>query len=309
MNLIPVTSQETYGFSLDFKSGFLYGTAYEIIYPDSFSSCYLSELQWNLKPLYFAGIYSEYAPKNPVEKIGFYGSVELTLGLPMKTGVMEDRDWLTEAEIPGSLTLFSSHENDTKTAILADLKLGFSLPLVEFFFMRLYLGFSYMYYKIEALNGYIQYGDNVTPPYSPWDPEWPKIPVSGLGVDYSQHFFLFYPGLEFCLKTKKTMLNIGISVSPLIGCITIDNHYMRYPSFKIKSYLSGGLFAEPKIKLKFNFHGNFSAGLAFSYRYISGMRGNAEQKNNLTGVTTNHYDISGAEFKAVLGELLIGFSY
>ncbi|MDR0320701.1 MAG: omptin family outer membrane protease [Treponema sp.] len=314
--VFSVAGQGTHTFNLDLKIGAMYGTAYEIIYNNSANSQYNSELQWNIKPLWFTGLSVEYVPKEPYKKNNIYGAIELIIGLPIETGLMEDRDWLTPTTTPGSLTLFSSHENKTNAAILANFECGLSLPLTNNILMKVYLGFSYMYYKFEAWDGYIQYGSNnhqpnEANPYTPWDSSWTKVQMYGLGIDYTQHFFIVKPGIEFIWEIKSFRLNIGISVSPLIACITEDNHYQRNPSFLLNSNLSGGLFIEPKMRFLYMFFDNFGVGVSFSYRYIEGLRGDIEQSEYLTTgtVTKKFANISGVAYSAFTAEITVRVTF
>ena len=284
----------------------MYGTAYELIYDESKNSKYTSELQWNIKPLWYAGLFFEYGPKEPSVTMGFYGAIYLKIGLPMKTGVVEDRDWLTPASTPGSLTLYSSHENKTSASVIADLEPGISFPLINNLSLKLYLGFSYMYFKFEGSDGYTQYGDNnriasQTNPYIPWNSGWPKNYISGLGIDYVQNWFILKPGIEFVWSNKYFLINASFSASPLVGCFSIDNHYHRNPHFQTRSNLSGVVYFEPKVDFLYKINNRFGFGLSFSYRHIGEIKGDVEHEEYFTTgtVKNNYYNIGGAAYKAI----------
>jgi len=311
LSVCPAASQQDYAVTMDFSTGFLYGTSYELIYDTAGNSQYVSELQWNMHPLLFAELSVEYGLKEPFQKIGFYGALDIKLGFPMKTGVMEDRDWLTPTTTPGSLTLFSSHENKTKSAVMADLEAGISLPLINNMSINLYLGFSYMYFKFEGWNGYSQYGPNnhiatQSNPYVPWDSSWSKDSINGLGINYTQHWFILKPGIGFLWNTKYFTLKAGVSASPLVGCYAIDNHYQRVPSLQTRSDLSKSFYVEPMAEFLYKFNNRFSLGVSFSYRHIEEARGDIEQDEYFpTGtITTKFQNISGAAYKAFAGEVV-----
>jgi outer membrane protease len=125
----PVLAEEkaAYALSFGFESGIFYGTSTEIVYTASGSSQYLSELQWNVTPLFFMGLSAEYGiqKSQAFQKNSFFGKIEIDVGLPFETGVIEDRDWKYPASVPGSpLTHFSSHRNQTKAAIVSGLSGG-----------------------------------------------------------------------------------------------------------------------------------------------------------------------------------------
>jgi len=314
----PAAGQQGHSVALDFRTGFLYGTSYELVYEADWNSQYVSELQWDIKPLWFAGLSVKYGYgiQEFSHTIVFYTALGVKLGFPMKTGAMEDRDWLTPTTTPGSLTFFSSHENHTKSAIISDWEAGISLPLVTNLSIDLYLGLSYMYFKFEGWNGFTQYGANnhiatQSNPYVPWDSSWPKDNINGLGIDYTQHWIIARGGVDFILDTDYFKVKVGVSLSPKVGCIAIDNHHKRVPRIQATSGLSGTFYVEPEAEFLYKFNDRFSIGLSFSYRYIDVVRGNLEQDEYFsTGTkTTSYQDISGAAYKAFTGEVVFRTSF
>jgi outer membrane protease len=316
VSICSVTGQTNYAVTLGFRTGFLHGTAYELVYDQDKNSPYVSELQWNMQPLWYGGIIIEYGPKEPSVNIGFYGVLGLKLGVPAKTGAMENRDWLTPTTTPGSLTMFSSHDNHTKAAIIVDLEPGISLPLINNLSMYLYPGLSYMYFKFEGRDGYTQYGSNnrvatQNNPYVPWDSSWPKNSIYGIGIGYEQHWFIVRPGLGFIWNLKNFAIDASISVSPLIVSYTVDNHYKRSPPFEARSSLSGGFFVEPKVSLFYEFVSRYGVGLSFSYRHISETSGDIEQEEFITtgNVKNTFRNIGGSAYKAYALETFFKVSF
>jgi len=305
--------QQGHSLTLDFRTGFLYGTSYELLYEADWNSQYVSELQWNIKPLWFTGLSVKYGYglQESSYSTVFYAALGVKLGFPMKTGTMEDRDWLTPTTTPGSLTLFSSHENKTKSAVIADLEAGMSLPLFDNLSINFSLGLSYMYFKFEGWNGYTQYGANnhiatQNNPYVPWDSSWPKESTNGLGIDYTQQWIIARGGVNFILDMDYFNAKVGVSLSPKTGCIAVDNHYQRVPRIQATSSLSGTFYVEPGAEFLYKFNDLFSLGLSVSYRYVDKARGDLEQNEYFSTrtVTTNFQNISGAEYKALTGEVI-----
>jgi outer membrane protease len=108
------TGQEkSYAVTFGIETGLLSGTSREIVYNGTHSRQYISELQWNMKPLWFIGVMTGYGPRDPLKKIAFFTELEIKVGIPAKTGSIEDRDWLTPVTTSGALTHFSSHDNKT----------------------------------------------------------------------------------------------------------------------------------------------------------------------------------------------------
>jgi outer membrane protease E len=301
--------KSSYAFSLSVETGILYGTSYEIVYDTSSSQRYLSELQWNIKPLFFAGLSAEFGPRNPLDKFSFFAELEIKAGLPGKTGEIEDRDWLYPVTVPGSLTHFSSHENHTKMAFLADLGGGVSFPLGKIFVLKIALNFSYMFFKYESWNGYIQYGPNrYTPPpdYVPFDSSFTKEPLYGLGMDYTQHWFILSPAVALVVPGKRVSFSFSVAVSPVVACIAFDNHFLR--DLLTHERMFGGIFLEPEGNFFFAFSDFFGIGLSGSYRYIDGTRGDRYDTEN--GIDKPWMrNIAGAGYRAFQGKAVFKFTF
>ncbi|MDR1306938.1 MAG: omptin family outer membrane protease [Treponema sp.] len=266
---------QPYAFSLSAGPGMMYGTAYEIVYQDSASEDYLSELRWELKPLWYLGLKASFGPGDILRRWGISLELAVKAGLPMKTGTLEDRDWLTST-VPGSLTHFSSHDNKTRAAVLADLDFAFSLPFKGRFFFKPLLSLDYVFLSMEARNGYIQYGPNYpsssrTAPYEPWSSSWKKEPMTGSGITYIQHWILLSPGIGFGAVLDRVTLEASFKITPAILCITIDNHLLWGTVFT--DYMAGGLALEPALDISVELAKNMSLGLTASYRHMVKTRG------------------------------------
>ncbi|MDR0288288.1 MAG: omptin family outer membrane protease [Clostridiales bacterium] len=296
---------EKHGFSLSGGMGIFYGTSYEIVYKYSGEKEYLSELQWNIKPLLYFGINLDYGLKEPTENRGFFIGIGLKAGIPMQTGIIEDRDWEYNVTPAGSLTHFSSHENHTKAAFFLNINSGYSLPVWKLI-LKFYLNFDYMYFKWEARNGYTQYGPNgnFIPPYIPWEPSFPKKdPPSKLGITYSQHWILFNTGIGAEFPLGRFAILASVYIGPAI-CIAFDYHHNRNITFIDTVYK--GLYLKPKLGVSFTFTNHFEISLSAMYTYIGETRGDTSEKIN--GIITNkYYDTGGAAFKAFEGSLLVKY--
>jgi hypothetical protein len=322
--------KSSYALSMGVESGILYGASYEIVYDSASSRRYLSELQWDIKPLLFAGLSAELRPRNLLDRIGFFTAFEIKAGLPGKTGVTEDRDWFPNVPTaPGSLTHFSSHENQTKAAFLADLAGGVSFPLGKTAVVKLSLNFLYMFFKHEAWNGYAQYGlyspdssltDASNSNYNkyendhcvPWQPDWYKFYIFGLGMDYTQHWFILSPGIALVIPGKRASFSFSAAVSPAIACIAFDNHFRGVPPFLTHERMFGGIFLETEGNFFFAFSDFFGIGLSASYRYIGGTRGDRYDTQYYTGneIDTPWYrNIAGAGYRAFQGKAVFKITF
>jgi outer membrane protease len=308
-----------YRFSIKTQAGILWGTSYEIVYANSQDMTYLSELQWKTNPLWYGGLAAAFAPAEPFSRIGFFAELGLKVGVPVKTGVMEDRDWFPKADPPGALTHFSSHENRSTFALLADLRLGVSFPVSRNFFLKLSVDPSYMFFGFEAWNGYYQYGqyDRNDPNSNksngnydkgtdadclPWRQDWYKTKISGMGISYDQHWFLVSPRGEAILKLGRFTLSAALALSPFTFCYAIDNHALR--DMIVEDAMMMGLFIEPKGSVLFALNGAISLGIEAGYRHISGMRGNTKYTQN--GVETPWVEnVAGAGYRVFEGAVVL----
>jgi outer membrane protease len=299
-----------YAFSVSAEWGILYGTSYEIVYYSDSSRRYLSELQWNIKPLFFAGLSAELGPRDPLNGFAFFTGLEIKAGFPGTTGVMEDRDWFPNVpSAPGALTHFSSHETRAKAAFLADLGGGVSFPLGTIAAVKLSLRFSYMYFKNEAWNGYTQYGSNPTntsQDCEPWQSDWNKVYRNGLLVDYTQHWFIASPAVALVVPGEHLSFSFSAALSPAVACIAFDNHFLR--NLLTHERMIGGIFFETEENLFFAFSDALGIGLSLSYRYINGTRGDRYDTEN--GIDTPWWrNIAGAGYRAFQGKAAFRFTF
>jgi len=301
---------QSYGFTLSSNIGFLYGTAYEIVYTGSGENNYLSELRWDIKPLVYFGLDLDFGPKEPLKQWGLFFGAGIKAAFPMETGVMEDRDWLPTCSVPGALTHFSSHENHTKAAFLLNLDSGFSLPLGKFV-LKFFLNLDYMYFKWEAWNGYTQYGDNYPfdSLYIPWNSNssFTKVPIYGLGITYSQHWILFNTGIGAELFLDRFTFSAAVFAGLPI-CIDIDEHHMGLRPFRTIGVLTRGFAVKPKLDVFLSLSDRVDIGLSAAFLYIGETRGNFKQKES-GSVGVWFLDQEGARLKAFEGSFTIKYRF
>ncbi|MDR1390383.1 MAG: omptin family outer membrane protease [Treponema sp.] len=297
---------DEYEFTLGVGAEFYYGTSFEIVYREN--GDYLSELQWELKPLFLLALKASLGPKKNARKRGFFSELELAAGIPAKTGSMEDRDWL-ESTVPGSLSLFSRHDNHTNGAFTVEATAGVSFPLGSLFFIDPLVSFDYMYFDFESHDGYIQYGGNspenpdgsVKTDNLPFDPSWPKIYTAGRQVRYRQYWFLLSAGSRFGLYYNGFFCNFSFKITPLVFCYAVDTHYLRNLYFTDTMF--GIVYMEPQLTLGCDM-GKFRLEGFFSYRYIAGTIGFQEVIDVNSGSSTSGFG-AGAGFESFRGGITI----
>jgi outer membrane protease len=252
-------------------TGVAYGLAREIVYDTYAGKSYvLSELDWDLKPLVYA--------KGNLEidtSIGFTASLGVRLGIPMKTGLTEDSDWLNYAFNGDTIkTNYSRSDCYTERAILMDTQVGWDLQLADWIALEPFLSFGLMDFQWAARDGYFQYppGYPAAPLPYPDSATDPVKPISGTSVIYQQTYFIPAFGLSAKLRFGRSFAGtVSFAVSPWVFCNDVDNHEFGGQNFY--DAMAYGLLLEPKVALDWQVSGRVRLSLDVSYRSISGLVG------------------------------------
>jgi outer membrane protease len=297
----PVPRQFPYTFSVGASTGFLYGQGEEIVYKYENSDVYLSQLLWDLKPLFYVGSALSFSRRDPGEKLGFFGELLVKFGIPRQTGSMEDRDWMSIVN-NNDLTHFSSHDNYTKGVLLIDFSTGISLPLPFKTgpFLKSFIGLSYMRFKWTAQDGYYQYAERTgTGIYEPWDESIEKTMVYGPAIAYSQEWLIFTLlgySLDIPLFDFFT-LSFSFQMGPVIFCKARDDHLIK--GVQYNDYVSGGIMLEPRGEVVFSPHQRVLLSLYCGYRRIRGSRGESLEIWQSGAEARSEFDSAGAGYAAL----------
>ena len=289
-----------YGFSLTPKTGVLYGHAEEIVYKYPGEDQYLSELLWDLKPLVYFGLGLDFGPRDPFKRHGFTADGSVKFGLPMNTGIIEDRDWGPESH-NDYLTHYSRHDAVSGFTLTAELSAGFSWRLTDFLALGAYGEFTYMRYTWDAKDGYAQYaGTDIHGDYYHWSGDISKYYTSGVGIKYAQNWFILSPGISLAGRLGKYFTLRGdICYSPLIYSVNRDDHvnkrliFWDYPALGHHVYGGG--------KFTFAPSDNLDLELSVFYRLIKGSRGRSYEQSADPGsfAYQSSSDSAGGGFSAL----------
>ena len=265
-----------YGLSLFPLTGIFYGQSEEIVYKYSSGRQYYSQLLWDLKPLVYTGLGINFGPRDPYKNIGIITEASLKYGLPFKTGIMEDRDWMDKDY--DFLTHYSRHDAFARNVILADLSVGFSFHIKNFLSIGTTWQFSYMYLSWTAENGYTEYSLETPSGSSSFDPgNITTYYINGPGIMYTQNWFTFSPAVFIRGRFNRFISAEGsVSYSPLILFFGRDDHLLvdAYRHGKIFwDYCFFGHYVNIGTKFIFSPNKKFDLGLSVSYKYITGPRG------------------------------------
>jgi outer membrane protease len=302
LSQIPVKNQFPYTLSMTSAAGFLYGYGEEIVYKKyPRQDVYLSQLLWNMKPLFYTGGVLDFSRVNPMEGPGFFTSLSLKFGFPGNTGIMEDRDWMAPED---ALSNYSRSDNYTDRALLFDYLLGLTLPLKSFALLNIYWGLSWMSFHWTGRDGYLKYPKDQWGNYlydSPLDDSADEVPMIGPSISYSQDWVFTYPGLSLRIPLPYRFgVEFSFLISPLVFCFARDNHLSAAAEYE--DYVFGGLCLEPRGNITFSPAGRFELSLYAAYRFIRGARGDSYSRNTGTGRNGDFYQQSqdaGAAFYAL----------
>ena len=273
---LPVFAQNKqpgYGFSVAPSFGAISGQAIEIVYK-AYSDKLMSKLLWDLKPLFYAGLAADFGPVDDFSKHGFVGNLSFKMGIPQRTGTMEDMDWMYSYS-DTLLTNYSRHNNFSERSILADVSLGWSFHISDFIAFGPDINFSYMHYYWIAKDGYYQYvdGDKNGPfPGQVWTDSIPKVPFSGPVCEYTQDWYVFSPGVFVKFRLSRFfILNGSFNYSPLIFGEDTDKHLglgdIYNDDFSYGHYFKGGG------GITFSPMSNLDITLSLLYSYITDSKG------------------------------------
>jgi len=271
--LPPVFAEENqsgFGFSIVPSIGIINGQANEIVYKSSNSNMFESELQWNMEPLFYAGLAADFGPVNNFARHGFVGNLSFKFGFPQKAGIMEDRDWLDLYWVPsGTLTNYSRHDNFSERAILADLSLGYSFPLLDFIALGANLDFSFMHYYWIAKDGYYQY---LTQEGQTSINDIKPVAVKGNVLEYAQNWLILSPGVFIKFRLGRFFsLNGNFNYSPFIYCADKDVHPLKNTTYE--DFLYYGQYLKGSGGITFSPLDYLDLTLFLSYSSISDSRG------------------------------------
>ncbi len=310
----PVNALENYALSAIPRFGVLYGQAEEIVYPSladypgKGENDYLSQLLWDVKPVYYYGLDLDFSRENPMAGIGFCSTLSLKNAIPSVSGIMEDRDWA--ASNYNGLSDFSSHGNKTEEIFLLNASAGISLPLWSFVLLKTQLSFSYARFKFSSIDGYgiyARYYSGARNARYPFTDNPTKRTFEGTEISYTQEWFIVSPAVSAGISFLENFyFELSFRISPAIVCLDLDFHKTRAIIFK--DYLWGGLYLEPGAVLSFSINDRYAVSLETSYRHIFKTRGTAYKRNvtvtDDTGLfQTGNYFFSAGEAGAGLSLL------
>jgi len=288
---------KSYALSSWTSFGMFLGQAEEIVYsPPVFKAKMLSQLLWDIKPVFYYGLSLDFSRAQPMEKWGFFATLSLKNGIPGTSGEMEDRDWMSVEN--DALTHYSVHDNFTNTLFIFDVSAGLSFPFSQNqFLLKTYVTMSYMHFSFTGQYGHGTYARETGEPipgfytYAPIGDNprresfanWEKV------INYTQTWLTVAPGISLVSYFDRSYFEFSFTISPLVSCRGVDEHLPTHPPQVFKDYMQGGIFIEPRGHFSFIASRQLEFSLDLSWRYMGGARG-ASWNGSPTGTATLKQD-------------------
>jgi outer membrane protease len=253
-------------------TGVMYGVARELVYDTYLGQSALeSELDWDLKPLFYAR--SSLALNT---SMGFVASLDVRLGVPVKTGSISDSDWLNYyVNGDHTQTNYSLSDCYSERAIVLEAQAGWDLAFANWLTVEPFLAFGFMDFKWSARDGYLQYPTNFPGndgSYQKYS-TYPTTPISGVAIIYEQTYFIPSAGLTAKLRFGRSFsATVSFTFSPQVFCTDVDNHVV-VPSQDFYDYMWNGFLLEPRVSFDWQVFTKARLSFDVSYRHIANLQG------------------------------------
>jgi len=274
----PIQAQESYAVSFSPLFGMVHGHAEELVYPgENHKAPLLSELLWDMKPVFYYGFSLDLSQVDPRERWGFFADFSLKHGIPGMSGSMEDRDW--RSVVNANLTDYSKHDNHSREMFLLDVRGGLSFPFRRLMLLKAYVNVSFMRFRFIGMDGYGIYalesgGEGSGIFDSIIDNSHREEDYSGEKViSYTQEWLTFAPGVSFGYFFHRNFFaELSFLASPLVLCVDLDEH--KPPeNTQYQDLMQGGILIEPGLRLSYAASKWLEISWEFSWRHISGTKG------------------------------------
>jgi len=298
-------------FSISPYTEIRYGETDEYVY---YKDTILSKLIWDMKPETAFGAVASISWKR-----GFRISGDFSAAIPMKTGFMQDSDWLNllYSRTTGQTT-YSKHDADLEYAYTAEVKTGwnFLLPVNGPFTsdpitISPLAGFRYMRWKWNGTDGYLQHTVTSNGLYQEWNENQPKVYISGIPISYEQEYWIFETGFNASIPAGSCFtVDLGLTGSLWVNCYGLDHHFSPVSANNYSSsstynvyldVLTDGYLLEPEMTVKWNASPHMSVFLGGKWTSVWNLRGNTAQQESNSTSTYWTYEKQGEGGGAGLG--------
>lgn len=232
----------------------------------------LSELNWEIKPEYFAGA------KLSGEIYNAFIETSFSFGFSGKTGKMLDSDWQNIQYQNQEENLYKTNYSESDNYLLHDfsfdLKLGYNFQFAKGkpiqFSVKPFASIQVKNIKFDGNGGTAWYGADLGGYYAEWN-DWENQssssgPLSGKVISYERSNFItwlgFYAGADL---GKHFSASAGFKVSPYLYAESLDNHHLSYTDYLDKT---PGFFKAFEWNLGFAFRINENHAVLLNGEYF-----------------------------------------
>ena len=231
----------------------------------------ISFLQWDINALLLAELEIGFRYK------AFSAQAVGEVGIPMRTGKMDDYDW---ASSNGHQTHFSTHPSDLTGHFAAGGLVGWEFSSVN---KQLHLiplvGFSWQRTIMEAYDGYAQYVPKDLRETTPWTDDIAKKYFNGSVITYEHEVFqidcIFRVTYNY---NPRLFFNLEGSIHPIIAAFGYDTHILRDLQF-LDYYMKGQLGFGASLGMGYQVAPKQWLTLNMTYNYMPVVVGQTYMKN------------------------------
>jgi len=315
-------AESNYSISAGTGFGALFGRTFEYVYPIDTPGELLSELRYDIKRIFYASLFADYAKTDIMQSSGVFAALSFKAGLPGDSGTHENRDWTST--IDDGLTHFSSHSNTLRSLYILDFSFGASFPVKTVMYIKPFLSGSWMHFEFTGKDGYgiyarktgctcIQYAHDSTAcpgissaAFDPINNNPFNYLFTGDVIRYQQDWLIFSLGITLgTIKLSPFMFELSFKVSPFSYCAAKDEHLSN--NYTFMDFTAWGLFMEPNVKASVTLSGIIISFEA-SYRSVGKTKGPAYNRPGNSGnfIQTND---AGAALSLLDARLSVSYSF
>ncbi|MDR0539630.1 MAG: omptin family outer membrane protease [Spirochaetaceae bacterium] len=221
----------------------------------------ISRLDWIDNAVPFAAFSAALSAFNITARFG------LSLSIPVKSGIMEDRDFLIAGS--NAVSHYSRHNMCLDKDFTCYAELGYVFKINTFYIFPA-AGFCYENRKWSASDGFLQYpiGGGM------WTGSEPKENIYGTVINYEQS--LWYPALSLCagyIYNQRFDFALYGSFYPYISAESMDNHFVRSPPVRFYDTITGGLGGKAGVYAAFYLVKEIAFAAALEYETFTSAKG------------------------------------
>jgi hypothetical protein len=293
-----------WSFSAEPLFGVRYGTVNEYVYTKNSSGDYqkLSELNWEMKPVFYYGGKVALEWKNL--QLSGYGKGFI----PMRCGNMHDSDWYAKSSpYPVDIkTDYSISDNYLTGTYSAGCLLGYKFSITNYLSIKPFIAYDYQDIYFSGKDGEGWYGDAQNIPWN--DKNAVHIDFTGYTlITYHSYEYITWTGFSiFSYPSDRFSLDASFYISPYIYVQALDYHCYRDIYFLD---CISGWFSVYKIETSaaFNFTKNLSLLLSASWTFSTTIYGSDYTSASLSGAWYESEALGGTSLN--YGEASLGIRY